>query len=95
MGVERREGKQLALLMLDLDRFKAVNDNLGHLAGDELLQQVAKRITARLREVDLVARLGGDEFIVLLKDITHPENAARIAEKHRRRFEQTFPAKPK
>ena len=80
MGVERREGKQLALLMLDLDRFKAVNDNLGHLAGDELLQQVAARITSRLREVDLVARLGGDEFIILLKDITHPENAARIAE---------------
>ncbi|MFA5923587.1 MAG: ABC transporter substrate-binding protein [Methylococcaceae bacterium] len=78
--VERREGKQLALLMLDLDRFKAVNDNLGHLAGDELLQQVAKRITARLREVDVVARLGGDEFIILLEDITHPENAARIAE---------------
>lgn len=80
IGVERREGKQLALLMLDLDRFKAVNDNLGHLAGDELLQQVAMRITAKLREVDVVARLGGDEFIVLLEDITHPENAARIAE---------------
>ena len=78
--VERREGKQLALLMLDLDRFKAVNDNLGHSAGDELLQQVAKRITTRLREMDVVARLGGDEFIVLLEDITHPENAARIAE---------------
>jgi len=78
--VERREGKQLALLMLDLDHFKTVNDNLGHLAGDELLQQVAKRITTRLREVDIVARLGGDEFIVLLEDIAHPENAARIAE---------------
>jgi diguanylate cyclase (GGDEF)-like protein len=54
--VERREGKLLGLLMLDLDRFKAVNDSLGHLAGDELLQQVASRITARLREVDMVAR---------------------------------------
>ena len=80
IDVERREGKLLALLMLDLDRFKAVNDNLGHLAGDELLQQVATRITTRLREVDMVARLGGDEFIVLLEDINHPENAARIAE---------------
>lgn len=80
IGVERREGKQLALLMLDLDRFKAVNDTLGHAAGDELLQQVAARITARLREIDIVARLGGDEFIILLKDMAHPEDAARIAE---------------
>jgi len=78
--VERREGKQLALLMLDLDRFKAVNDSFGHQAGDELLQQVARRITSRLREVDMVARLGGDEFIVLLEDITHPDDAARVAE---------------
>ncbi len=80
IDVERRDGKQLALLMLDLDRFKAVNDSLGHLAGDELLLQVAARITTRLRDVDMVARLGGDEFIVLLEDITHPEDAARVAE---------------
>jgi diguanylate cyclase (GGDEF)-like protein/PAS domain S-box-containing protein len=78
--IERREGKKLALLMLDLDRFKAVNDSLGHLAGDELLQQVAKRITTRLRDGDTVARLGGDEFILLLEDIAHPQDAARIAE---------------
>jgi diguanylate cyclase (GGDEF)-like protein len=81
IDVERREGKQLALLMLDLDRFKAVNDSLGHQAGDELLQQVAERITNRLRDVDMVARLGGDEFIVLLEDIAHPDDAARVAEK--------------
>ncbi|MGZ4955174.1 MAG: EAL domain-containing protein, partial [Methylobacter sp.] len=78
--MERRDGRQLALLMLDLDRFKAVNDSMGHLAGDELLQQVAARIKARLRDVDMVARLGGDEFIVLLEDIAHPEDAARVAE---------------
>jgi diguanylate cyclase (GGDEF)-like protein len=77
--VERRDGKRLALLMLDLDRFKAVNDSLGHLAGDELLQQVAARISARLRDVDIVARLGGDEFVVLLEDIGHAEDAARVA----------------
>jgi diguanylate cyclase (GGDEF)-like protein/PAS domain S-box-containing protein len=77
--VERREGKLLALLMLDLDRFKIVNDSLGHLAGDELLKQVATRITNRLRERDMVARLGGDEFIILLEDITHPQDAARVA----------------
>ncbi|MGZ4955468.1 MAG: bacteriohemerythrin, partial [Methylobacter sp.] len=77
--VDRREGKQLALLMLDLDRFKAVNDSMGHLAGDELLQQVAIRISARLRDVDMVARLGGDEFVILLEDIAHAEDAARVA----------------
>ncbi len=80
IDVERREGKHLALLMLDLDRLTAVNDSLGHQAGDALLQQVAARITTRLREVDLVARLGGDEFIVLLEDISHPNDAARVAE---------------
>ncbi|TAK64398.1 PAS domain S-box protein [Methylobacter sp.] len=80
INVEKRDGKQVALLMLDLDRFKTVNDSLGHLAGDELLQQVAVRITARLREVDMVARLGGDEFIVLLEDIVQPEDASRVAE---------------
>lgn len=78
--VEQRDGKQFGLLMLDLDRFKAVNDSLGHLAGDELLQQVATRISQRLRDVDMVARLGGDEFIVLLEDIAQPEDAARVAE---------------
>jgi diguanylate cyclase (GGDEF)-like protein/PAS domain S-box-containing protein len=80
INVARREGKKLALLMLDLDRFKAVNDSFGHLAGDELLQQVAGRITARLRDVDLVARLGGDEFMVLLEDMSHPDDAVRVAE---------------
>ncbi|HEY8034156.1 MAG TPA: EAL domain-containing protein [Methylobacter sp.] len=78
--MERRDGRHLALLMLDLDRFKTVNDSMGHLAGDELLQQVAARIKARLRDVDMVARLGGDEFVVLLEEITHPEDAARVAE---------------
>jgi len=81
IDVERRQSKQLALLMLDLDRFKAVNDSLGHQAGDALLQQVAERITSRLRDIDMVARLGGDEFIVLLEDIAHPDDAARVAEK--------------
>ncbi len=87
--VERRDGKQLALMMLDLDRFKVINSSLGYLAGDELLQQVATRIAtrlrkvdivARLRKVDLLARLGGDEFILLLEDIVHTEDAARVAE---------------
>jgi len=79
IDVGRRDGKNLALLMLDLDRFKRVNDSFGHLAGDELLQKVAERITARLRDVDMVARLGGDEFVVLLENITQPEDAAQVA----------------
>jgi diguanylate cyclase (GGDEF)-like protein/PAS domain S-box-containing protein len=87
--VERREGKQLALMMLDIDRLKTINESLGYQAGDELLQQVARRIATRLRKVDLVARirkvdllarLGGDEFIMLLEDITLAEDAARVAE---------------
>lgn len=80
IDAERRDGKQLALLMLDLDDFKAVNDSLGHAAGDEILQQVAVRLKARLRQKDTVARLGGDEFVVLIEDVSIPEDAARIAE---------------
>lgn len=75
----QRNNKFLAVLMIDLDRFKEVNDSLGHLAGDELLQQVGKRILSRLRSVDMVCRLGGDEFTVLLEDIAHADDAARIA----------------
>lgn len=80
IDVEQRSGKQLALLMIDLDRFKAVNDSHGHQAGDELLQQVSLRINSLLRNIDMVARWGGDEFVVLLEDISHADDAARIAE---------------
>lgn len=76
----KRGGKSLALLMLDLDRFKDVNDSFGHLAGDQLLQLVANRLVDRVRHVDTVARLGGDEFTVVLENINQPEDAARIAQ---------------
>lgn len=76
----KRNKSQIALLMFDLDRFKDINDSYGHNAGDELLQQVAKRFSSRLREGDLISRLGGDEFAVVMNNFTHPEDAGRLAE---------------
>ncbi|WP_245573453.1 putative bifunctional diguanylate cyclase/phosphodiesterase [Marinimicrobium agarilyticum] len=77
----RRYHREFALLFLDLDRFKNINDSLGHDAGDELLQEIARRLTLSIRESDIVARLGGDEFVVLLPEITNPEQVVPVAEK--------------
>jgi diguanylate cyclase (GGDEF)-like protein len=76
---ERHEG-MLALLFIDLDRFKAVNDTLGHVGGDALLKQVGNRISARMRESDTVARLGGDEFAIIIEDLVEAQDAARVAD---------------
>lgn len=76
----RRSGESAALMFLDLDGFKRINDTLGHDAGDELLCQVARWLTGCVREVDSVARLGGDEFVVLLPQIGSPEDVAKVAE---------------
>ncbi len=70
-----------ALLLMDLDGFKAVNDSLGHDAGDSLLQQVAQRALRELRDSDLIARLGGDEFLIVIPQVSGRENASRIAAK--------------
>ena len=78
-GARRQRG--VALMMIDLDRFKAVNDTLGHQAGDRMLVMVAKRLRACLRECDKVARLGGDEFTVTLEELRAPDEAAAIAQK--------------
>jgi diguanylate cyclase (GGDEF)-like protein len=80
-ALARRHYKQCAVLFLDLDGFKHINDSLGHPIGDELLQSVAQRLTACVRDSDTVSRQGGDEFVVLLSEIEHAEDAARSAEK--------------
>ncbi len=76
-----RSKKLVALLFLDLDRFKIINDSLGHYAGDELLKSVAERLQKNAREDDTVARLGGDEFTVILEGITYNEDATIVARK--------------
>jgi diguanylate cyclase (GGDEF)-like protein len=77
----RRFKEPIGLLMLDLDRFKEVNDVYGHVAGDQLLCEIACRICGSVRKTDTVARIGGDEFIVLLPDLTEPRQAQSIAAK--------------
>ncbi|WP_340121209.1 GGDEF/EAL domain-containing response regulator [Methylobacter svalbardensis] len=76
-----RHGKQLAVMFLDLDRFKLINDSLGHTVGDQLLQSVAERLMAGVRNSDTVCRQGGDEFVILLADVEHAEDAALSAQK--------------
>jgi diguanylate cyclase (GGDEF)-like protein/PAS domain S-box-containing protein len=79
-----REQRTLAVLFLDLDRFKLINDSLGHGAGDALLVEVAERLRGIVRPGDTVARLGGDEFVVLIESIEEPRDAVRMAERVRR-----------
>jgi len=78
-----RQHKQVALLFIDLDGFKSVNDRLGHAAGDKLLQQVAVRLTASIRYGDTACRYGGDEFVILLPEINGHESAEVVTEKIR------------
>ncbi len=80
-----------ALLFLDLDRFKIVNDSLGHLAGDLLLKILAKRLEASIRAVDTVARFGGDEFAILLSDLREPADAIIVAERIQKGLQIPFP----
>jgi diguanylate cyclase (GGDEF)-like protein/hemerythrin-like metal-binding protein/PAS domain S-box-containing protein len=90
VALSAREGRKLALLFIDLDKFKQVNDQHGHAAGDWLLREVARRMSECLRGSDTAARVGGDEFVVLLPDAANVESALLVAEKIRARLEQAF-----
>jgi diguanylate cyclase (GGDEF)-like protein len=81
IALAHRQSKQFAVMFLDLDRFKDINDSLGHAVGDQLLQSVAKRLVAEVRSSDTVCRQGGDEFVILLADIEHAKDAAISAQK--------------
>lgn len=81
LNMAHRHKKAVAVMFIDLDGFKVVNDTLGHDAGDFMLKQVAQRMLSCVRETDTVARVGGDEFLIIATEIHAPENAAQIAEK--------------
>ena len=81
ISLAERQGKQLAVLFVDLDHFKRINDSLGHTMGDKLLLSVAGRLMACVRRTDTVCRMGGDEFVILLSQVEHAEDAAHTARK--------------
>ena len=89
IDADRRE-RLVGVMFLDVDRFKDVNDSLGHETGDQLLKAVAERLTAVVRKGDTVARLGGDEFTIILAGMAHVDDAARVAQKILEVFEQPF-----
>jgi diguanylate cyclase (GGDEF)-like protein len=86
----RRTGKHLAVLFVDLDRFKEINDTLGHAAGDSVLVNFAKLLKAAVREADTVARLGGDEFVILLDSINDPQQAMVVVRKLHDLFQEAM-----
>lgn len=79
--LSRRRRTRIAVLFLDIDHFKQINDSMGHAAGDEVLQLVARRLESAVRDSDSVCRYGGDEFLVLLSELAQPSDAALIARK--------------
>lgn len=90
LGRARRYGTHVAVMFIDLDRFKRVNDTLGHAAGDALLVECAGRISSVMREVDIVGRLGGDEFVAVCENLTSQDDALLVAERLTKAVEQPF-----
>jgi diguanylate cyclase (GGDEF)-like protein len=90
IGLAAANGAKLALLFVDLDDFKAVNDAMGHPAGDELLRNAARRLRVAVRPQDKVVRLGGDEFVIILDKIAHERDAAHVAERILQAFQESF-----
>jgi diguanylate cyclase (GGDEF)-like protein/PAS domain S-box-containing protein len=90
MARSRRHNQRIAILFLDLDRFKQINDSLGHAAGDELLRGVAERMRSAVREIDTVARLSGDEFVMLIEEIESIEGALIAAQRVLDQFAEPF-----
>jgi len=88
--VRRRPNYHFAVLYMDIDRFKLVNDSLGHIVGDDLLNAFAKRIRESLRDVDTFARLGGDEFVILIEDIENEDYASLVAERLQQTLKRPF-----
>ncbi len=81
MKFVKRNNRKAALLLVDLDGFKQVNDTFGHIAGDEVLKEVARRLLHYVRETDTVSRQGGDEFIVILSEISDTKEPSIVANK--------------
>jgi diguanylate cyclase (GGDEF)-like protein/PAS domain S-box-containing protein len=90
IALSRRNDQVQAVLLLNLDRFKTINDSLGYMAGDRLLQSVAQRLTSCVRESDTVARFGGDEFAILLTQIPRAQDAANVARAIKQSLDQAF-----
>jgi GGDEF domain-containing protein len=87
---KRNPEYKFAVIFLDLDRFKVINDSLGHVKGDEMLRKFAQRLTQHLREVDTVARPGGDEFVILVSEIKNPKDAILVADRVQQILKEPF-----
>ena len=85
-----KTNRKLAIIYIDLDHFKSINDSLGHHVGDELLQQFAKRLKSSVRQNDELCRVGGDEFLVLLNNITNDEQIEKIAKRMHSMFNSPY-----